>query len=206
MKPALENNNEFDFSPEILASICGVKVKLFLDSGCEVSCLAEQFYNENKQSAWKNLSVLPVCNLKMITASGRLTSNINKQILLPIQIQNDIFYANFLIVPKLIKNIIVGCDFLLKHRVKINFENFEVTLENNDKEIKIIFDGYSENYKENKIEFVEDTKPNVLVYRELIKKEPFCNPAQVRNKVNKYKHDRVGDKYFPNYVELTVNK
>lgn len=198
-KDQQKNSNEcLDLSPEILANVNNIPVKLFLDSGCDMSSISLEMYDNNKDNSWKDFSVLPVNNIRMITASGKLTSNINKQVLLPINIAGKTIYSNFLIIPRLIKPIILGLDFLIKYEVKIDFENLEVRLCINNEEINVRFSEYTKKEAEQQIKFLysQDKFKNFI---DLIKENPFCQPVSNNNN-----NIKTINKCFQNCVELNV--
>jgi hypothetical protein len=100
--------------------------KALIDTGAEMSCISEEFYD--KISAELSLLTLPVTGVTVVGATGSKSRKVNKQVLIPVEIEGEIFQSCFLIVPQLVVPIILGADWLDEFGAVINFPERGVTL------------------------------------------------------------------------------
>lgn len=93
-----------------------------LDTGAEMSCLSQEMYDRLKQEG-NVFHEFPVCNVNIVTAMGGKSKRIGKQVLLPIVCQGVHMEVNCLVVPKLLKNLVLGNDWMESYQVTISYAN-----------------------------------------------------------------------------------
>nr|CAH7729530.1 unnamed protein product [Callosobruchus chinensis] len=109
-------------TPAILLEVGGEPLPALLDSGSEVTGISEKLYN--KLVGTLKFPILPVTKVSISVATGNLKQHIKKQVLLPI-VLSDIgkqIDIRCLVVPGLNCDILLGCDFLQKHNVVVDFK------------------------------------------------------------------------------------
>ncbi|XP_031779488.2 uncharacterized protein LOC116416172 [Nasonia vitripennis] len=119
-------------SPRMRAKIFGSYVTVLIDSGSDITCVSQRFY-ESISKVNTRIPELPVSNLAVGVAVARKTIRIAKKIYLNIQYGNYDIEHTYLVVPGLAADIIVGADFLEKNGGIINFK--DKTFELKGKEI-----------------------------------------------------------------------
>ena len=182
-----------DKCPNIFVKIQGVKTEALIDTGSEVTCISEHFFENNKNKLI-NCKILPIVGTSVIGATGVKPMKLKHQIYAYLNI-NEMYSCVFIIIPKLNKNCILGIDVLKKLKGRINIEENYVILRNEDKELKI--------------EFINDEEKCIRVIHEM-NIEPNdelmnINPQDCANNVNypeKYeefcnvkKYDGIEEKY-----------
>jgi hypothetical protein len=65
---------------------------------------------------------MPTCGLYCSTAIGRSKKRIKLQCIIPIKIGDKVIETIFLVIPNLISDLIIGCDFLSEWEASIDFE------------------------------------------------------------------------------------
>lgn len=108
-------------TPEIEVVINDKKFKILIDTGSDVTCMSESIFQQHID-LWKKCSVLPTKQFNLITAGGKKTAKITKQILINMNINNNKITGNFLIVPKLVTDFLFGNDILSEYKVQIDYE------------------------------------------------------------------------------------
>lgn len=114
-------------SPRCQANIAGKNVSVLIDSGSDITCVSQQFYEELAKTG-VNIPELPVSNLAVCVAVSRKSVGIRKKVYLSARYGKfDIDYT-YLVVPGLSADVIVGADFLAKNGGIIDFKNeaFEI--------------------------------------------------------------------------------
>nr|CAH7765636.1 unnamed protein product [Callosobruchus chinensis] len=109
-------------TPAILLEVGGEPLPALLDSGSEVTAISEKLYN--KLVGTLKFPVLPVTKVSISVATGNVKQRIKKQVLLPI-VLSDIgkqIDIRCLVVSGLNCDILLGCDFLQKHNVVVDFK------------------------------------------------------------------------------------
>jgi hypothetical protein len=86
----------------------GITVKAILDSGSEVNLMSGRVF-EQLNKGKNDISVLPLENVVLVTASGRRTKKIRKQALIEFKIGENEFEGVFMISPQLVNDAIIGC-------------------------------------------------------------------------------------------------
>ena len=132
-------NNEIKLikCPEIIVKIGEIEVNSLLDTGSEISCISEEYYLKIKDKL-KECSILPVTGKIIKGAVGATSSMIKNQIFLTLNIGNIEKKQIFLIIPKLIRDCIIGIDVLYEFHMIIDIYKETITFsdENGNKSIK----------------------------------------------------------------------
>ena len=149
-----------------------------IDSGSKLSAISESFYNKNI-SQFKKCPTLPINTIKAVGFNGAISDKIKKQIFTEIQIGNKKFDLPFIIIPKLVKNCILGIDSLNKLNMILNTQNKTLTLDNH------IIINYSENIHD------DQTHINTINYI-----YDMCNVI----------HDTELDPEYDNSIELSEHE
>ena len=76
-------------SPYVRAEACSRTVNILLDSGSEITCISESFYNSIKNNNNNDILELPVSNLSVYVAVGRKTIQITKKYTLVLKFGNS---------------------------------------------------------------------------------------------------------------------
>lgn len=122
--------------PELVIRINDVKVNALVDSGSMINGLAEKWFNEHKHKLG-NFETLSMNNTVIVSAVGNKSRHIRKQILCEVHFDNTKRDCVFLIIPGLIRECILGMEFLQQEGCIINipqnyiqFSNVHNSLEN----------------------------------------------------------------------------
>lgn len=109
---------------EFYIKIFGEKVLCLLDTGCDISCISEDFW-ENIKGRSDKIPLLPIKPIQIRGAIGQKSAKVQQMILLPVNIQGEDIDTHFLIVPNLIRPVIIGFDWLVKHGILLNLHGPE---------------------------------------------------------------------------------
>jgi Retroviral aspartyl protease len=112
--------------PLIQGKIGNIDVDILIDSGSQVSAISEQFYLKICDDS---IPVLPVSNVAIRVAVGNKEQRIQKQIFLPIKIQEHEIDLTLLIIPKLNCSVVLGSDWLCTSKANIDFVKQSVTVQ-----------------------------------------------------------------------------
>ena len=96
--------------PEPSIFIEGIKVKALLDTGSEITCISPEFYENHTKNIFKGIPTFPICGKVVKGATGDKTTRLKRQILLDVKFGNSKVSLIFIVVPKLIKECIIGYD------------------------------------------------------------------------------------------------
>ena len=113
--------------PRLIISIFNVPTSALVDTGSQVTCISEQYYKYI--SLHGKFTELPVSGVSLFTAVGRRPTTIKKQISLEVEIGNIRLPTNFLVVPGLSNQIILGNDWLLRNGVRVDYKEFSVYID-----------------------------------------------------------------------------
>lgn len=95
--------------PQIAIELNDTTVHALIDTGSKITCISEEVYAKNL-ALWSNCPCLPVTNLQASGFTGEKSVRIKKQILLNVKFIDQTVQLVFLIIPKLIKECILGID------------------------------------------------------------------------------------------------
>ena len=122
--------NEIALSPHIIITFFNlINSWSLIDSGSQITAVSENFYHKLKRM---NINVLelPVSNIVVSTAIGKKNTAVKKQILLDFQVDNYINYHNFLVIPYLSTDVILGNDWNLKNGIIIDYNSRSISIRN----------------------------------------------------------------------------
>ncbi|KAG0436924.1 hypothetical protein DMUE_3970 [Dictyocoela muelleri] len=118
---------------EMKGQIQKTEVNIVLDTGSSLSYINEEISNKLK------LPRYPVKNKTCVTVNGH-NINSNDEVEFKIEIQNDIcteLKDPARIIPRMSSDLILGMDFMIKHGVKINFNESTITIGGQEYEINL---------------------------------------------------------------------
>jgi predicted aspartyl protease len=127
----------------------GTVLRSIVDSGSEVNIISQQVFDQLRKDQ-KGIPVLPVENVKLVTAFGKRSRRINTQALIEFVLGEDEFENFFIISPQLTHDVIIGCQLLKEYGMNINFENGTIgyVRHNTKKQVKFMqepSDGHNTN-------------------------------------------------------------
>lgn len=105
--------------PELNGKIYSKAVSALVDSGSIITCMSDTMYEELRRE--NSIDELPISNVCVVTAVGKKTTPIIKQIRVPFEIDGLIVETIFLIVPRLTCDVILGNDWLRRNGVRIDY-------------------------------------------------------------------------------------
>ena len=130
--------NNIDKCPNINVKIQGVKTEALIDTGSEITCISENFF-ENNKNKFKNCKILPIVGTSVVGATGVKPIKLKHQLYADLDVNNETYSCIFIVIPKLNKNCILGIDMLKKFKGRINIEEKYIMLRSEDNELKIKF-------------------------------------------------------------------
>ena len=95
--------------PEIDILLNGKLVFSLIDTGSEVTAISEKFYTENLEY-FKRCPILPLTGKFIKAAMGNKSTRLKLQVMIPTKINNLTLDLIYIVVPKLIKDYIIGID------------------------------------------------------------------------------------------------
>lgn len=110
---------------EIAVEIFNYEVIGLVDSGSEITCISEEFWNEVKQNGPSNIPMLPIKPFQIRTAVGHKSVEVRNIVLLPLKLGTKIFDTGTVVVPGLINNLILGFDWLKENEIVISLKKNE---------------------------------------------------------------------------------
>ena len=124
---------------EIQVTIEGKHFRTLVDTGSEISVIAENILNDLREFN-KNIPILPVAGVTVIGVTGVRSKRVTKQIHLNFLINGIDFDNAFLVVKGLSLDIIFGNNFLQRNRAVINFKKKVIELDGGDRSVKVNFE------------------------------------------------------------------
>lgn len=118
---------------EIFRSEIGIEIfnKLavcLVDTGSDITCISESFWETLKSQVGNKLNMLPVKPIQIRGAVGQKSGKIQQMVLLPVKFGVIEMEIRFLIVPKLTHTVILGFDWLTANNTNINLQKPSVGL------------------------------------------------------------------------------
>ena len=127
-----------DQCPNIEVKIQGVKTEALIDTGSEITCISESFF-ENNKNKFKNCEILPIVGMSVVGATGVKPVKLKHQLYADLNLNEETYSSVFIIIPKLNKNCILGADLLKKLKGRIDMDQNYIILQNEDKQTEIKF-------------------------------------------------------------------
>ena len=113
--------------PKLTILIEGIEVKALLDTRSQITCISQEFYS----NVFKSKPTLPICGKVVKDATGDKTTRLKRQVLLDVKFGNSTVSLIFIIVPKLIKECIIGYDSLKGLKIPIDSSREELYMTKN---------------------------------------------------------------------------
>lgn len=104
--------------PIIIINIQNLQLKALLDTGAELSLINENIINKYHND-FKN-NTIKISKIKLVNANGKKFAECNRVLNSVFTVQNEIFQGEFIIMPSMNFDIIIGEDILTKLRAKID--------------------------------------------------------------------------------------
>ena len=98
------------------------QIEMMLDSGSAMSLVRQDIVK-----SCNTVSQLPFPQIQLVTVSGDKLP-ITDYVRVPIEVQGNKLSHDFLVVNKLITPVILGIDFLQKHKLTLNFSHSPVVI------------------------------------------------------------------------------
>ena len=136
-KIATTNNLNYQ-CPQIKIMIENIKVEALIDTGSKISGISESLYNKHK-TEFKKCEKLPLPNLTAIGFTGEKSQKLKIQICSFVQFNSLKLKCNFIIIPKLIKECIIGIDLLNILCATVDLKNNTLKIQYNKKNESINF-------------------------------------------------------------------
>lgn len=143
-KEAHLNTNNYQTCPEITIKICNLPIVALIDSGANITCISEEWYQQNRENML-NYEELPVTNVHIKTALGTQSKRISRTLLIPTQIAGQESLIQCIVVPNLLKQMIIGTDVMGLLEMVIDFKQNMLIMNINDKHINLKFDEVNKN-------------------------------------------------------------
>lgn len=90
--------NCFHRSPHIVAKIFNIPIPMLIDSGSQVTCVSESFFNHLRVNG--EILILPVSNIVIVPAIGRKQTPVKHQAFFDLEIGECRIVFPFLIIPR----------------------------------------------------------------------------------------------------------
>ena len=129
-----QNNNKLIKCPEINIKINNIETTALIDTGSRVSCISEDFYRNNIE-AFKDSPKLPLTGIQAIGFNGAKSNKLKIQIMANITLKTLSENITVLVIPKLIKNCIIGIDSLKKLKITIDTDKDIIYFDKNSKKL-----------------------------------------------------------------------
>lgn len=117
-------NSRFPECPRVIVCLHSVPTSALLDTGSQITAMSETFYEYLKQ--YHELNEFPVTSVVILTAIGKKTTHIKRQIMCERNIGQDKFNSVFFSVPHLSNDIILGNDWLLENKIIIDYRDLRI--------------------------------------------------------------------------------
>lgn len=114
--------------PRLNILLNNIPVSAIIDTGSELEAVSEGWFQENKRRLG-HFEMLPLVNTVIRTAVNKSSKPIKKQILLHVKIGEIGEDVNFMVIPNLSHNCIIGINFLRLFRSVINMDNNTISFQ-----------------------------------------------------------------------------
>lgn len=112
--------------PILLITIQKTVIRALIDTGSEISAISEKFIKENQNSI-SDCPSLPLTGVSVRGATAGRAVKVTRQIFANITLDNKSAKNTLIIVPHLSCDCIIGIDFLVKLKTRIDLENYELS-------------------------------------------------------------------------------
>lgn len=123
INPSDNSINIISKCPELQITLNNTEIVALVDSSSEITCISEQFFEENLDS-FKNHPTLPIVGKIIKGATGLKSTKITKQVLINTKFNDFEFGIIYTVVLKLTRHCIIGYDTMkLLHMTIDSFAN-----------------------------------------------------------------------------------
>ena len=122
------NNKINDTCPDIKIRFQNLETNALIDTGAIVSCINKKWFEDYKDQIGEYES-FPLININLITATGQPSKKLKEIVLVTAEIGIVKFTQQYIIVPHLVKNVILGIDTLKLLNAKIDIRNNWITID-----------------------------------------------------------------------------
>jgi hypothetical protein len=116
------NEANLNYCPRVAVRFGDKLVDCYIDSGSEVSVISERPYNQSVLAGLPRYEI-GIKSAVLITAFGKRTKRLKKQVYLEFAIGQGMFENMFLVSPQLSGPVIIGCDSAKDCRLIIDFND-----------------------------------------------------------------------------------
>lgn len=113
---------EIMIKSEIEIKVFDVAINCLIDSGSEITCISEDFWLRLR-AIKEDIPLMPVKPIQIKGAVGQKSYKVQQIVMLPLEIMGNIIETGFLIVPKLIRPMIIGFNWMLQYKAAINLQD-----------------------------------------------------------------------------------
>lgn len=114
-------------SPSLKAKIFSSQVNVLVDSGSQITAISESFLTMLRDEGYEVPS-LPISNTNIAVAIGSKQQKVKEQVLITVELNTACFDVICIVIPKLNRNLIFGCDWMLQNHVTIDFGRFAMKI------------------------------------------------------------------------------
>lgn len=157
------NVDEKLFSPVVKATVCEKNINVLVDSGSQVSAVSEEFIG-GLQGQGIDIPILPVSNTSIAVAVGRKRQKVKEQVLLEVNIDGKSYEVVCLVIPKLNREIVLGCDWLAKINAVLDFQNAVLKVMSGTSEVEEIKLCY-EKFNDLEVNAMDEKEENIIRHR-----------------------------------------
>lgn len=116
--------------PEVNVKYNTIKIKALVDTGSQISCMSEemcQVFIKNDPS----IKILPVIGKCVIGATGKRSSRLTQQLFIECSVGEQPCNVIFVVVPGLVREMILGAEWMSENKVVINFKEKRMWINDN---------------------------------------------------------------------------
>lgn len=135
---------------------------MLVDSGAEISAISTD-YEAAILKTDRSIPTLPLTGMIIHNATGDKAIKVNRQLLIPMSVNNKIIQTSFITVPSLNEGGIIGNDFLEAYNAKIDFGKKTVTIIIEQEEMRIPF-----------VNKLNGAPMHLKTIQSQVSKEPIC--------------------------------
>lgn len=128
----IERGSSLPQLPEIEMDIGGIKTRCLIDTGSQITCVSYDFF-QNHLTDNKRYPIMPITAMQIRGAMGQRSQRISRLVLVPFYFADVYINTPCLIIPKLIRNVIIGINFLDEHMAEIHCGNSRLLIIKTDK-------------------------------------------------------------------------
>lgn len=149
--------------PEITIVLGRIKVNALIDTGSKITCISKELFDKYSD-AWKHFPTLPLVGVQAMGFTGEKSISVKKQFRAPLSLGCFLTEYNFLVVPKLVRECILGIDFQDHYKALINVSDKTITLydpeSNQSDELSFNMNEMHECDREEMISFCDNISSN----------------------------------------------